>query len=660
MVTTLKKITGASQLRSQWPILLLGAAVLLPTAVVLWLIDDAIANQRSVVHEGLMAAYESHLSLVRQGLEDEWSHRARALDATAGDAAGFAAIVKYHRADSAIILNAAGVPAYPASPRTTILNFAPAPPAFLRAQQLESNDLPAAAANLYIAVGEAAKDRSTAARAFQAAARCLVQAGQKERAAAFIMEHFEHSELERATDPQGRAIAPDALLMAIQLLKPGDPRRVATAQRLHELLLDYNNPAIISAQRIFIMKEMRAQKLPPQVVEFSTLDAEELAMRVLEAEPKPRSDPATFRLTAAPGIWVLASSPASSPASGREGSTSPGRVLGLFRTETILAETRAFLSRQDLPAAIQMDVVPPGGSVNSKTLIKTEPASDRLPGWQLVLVSTGTDPFKEMASQRLTHYLWLGFGVTSAVVLLALIAARLINQRLRLAGMKADLVAVVSHELKTPISSMGLLVDTLLDEAALDPDKTREYLELIARENARLSLLIENFLTFSRIERNKYSFQFAPVNVEDLVDATVKAAGQRFSEPGCQLQVEVTPDLPEIRADEGALITALVNLLDNAYKYTLSDKHITLRAFAQNGDVCFEVRDNGIGIPQREIQRIFQKFYQADRRLSRSGGGCGLGLSIVHFLVEAHGGNVRVASEPGKGSTFTVALEVMS
>jgi signal transduction histidine kinase len=207
---------------------------------------------------------------------------------------------------------------------------------------------------------------------------------------------------------------------------------------------------------------------------------------------------------------------------------------------------------------------------------------------------------------------------------------------------------------------MGLLVDTLLDEAALDPDKTREYLELIARENARLSLLIENFLTFSRIERNKYSFQFAPVNVEDLVDATVKAAGQRFSEPGCQLQVEVTPDLPEIRADEGALITALVNLLDNAYKYTLSDKHIMLRAFAQNGDVCFEVRDNGIGIPPREIKRIFQKFYQADRRLSRSGGGCGLGLSIVHFLVEAHGGNIRVASEPGKGSTFTVALEVMS
>jgi two-component system, OmpR family, phosphate regulon sensor histidine kinase PhoR len=122
------------------------------------------------------------------------------------------------------------------------------------------------------------------------------------------------------------------------------------------------------------------------------------------------------------------------------------------------------------------------------------------------------------------------------------------------------------------------------------------------------------------------------------------------------LTVEVTPDLPAIHADESALVTALVNLLDNAYKYTPEEKRIALRAFAANGGVCFEVRDNGIGIAPREMKKIFLKFYQADRRLARSGGGCGLGLSIVRFLVEAHGGSVRVASEPGKGSTFTVAL----
>src|SRR5262245_35135610 len=243
-------------MRTGWPILLLGAAVLLPTACVLWLIDDAITNQRLVVRQRLADAYESQLFLVRQGLEDEWSHRARALDATSSDAAGFAAIVRSGRADSAIILNAAGLPVYPSSPHTTSINSALTLPAWSHAQQLEAADLPAAA-SAYVTLGEASKDRAVAARAFQAAARCLVQAGQKERAALLIASRFNRPDLERATDPQGRAIAADTLLMAIQLFKPSDPRRLAAARRLHELLLDYNNPALISVQRIFIMKELR-------------------------------------------------------------------------------------------------------------------------------------------------------------------------------------------------------------------------------------------------------------------------------------------------------------------------------------------------------------------------------------------------------------------
>jgi signal transduction histidine kinase len=203
---------------------------------------------------------------------------------------------------------------------------------------------------------------------------------------------------------------------------------------------------------------------------------------------------------------------------------------------------------------------------------------------------------------------------------------------------------------------MQLLVDTLLDDRVFDAQKTREYLELIARENARLGQLIANFLAFSRMERNKYAFQFTPAEVEDVVRAAVAAAGERFQEPGCELRVEIAAGLPQIRADEGALVTALVNLLDNAYKYTPGHKQITLRAFAEGRGVCFEVRDNGVGIAPREIKKIFRKFYQADPRLARTGGGCGLGLAIVRFLVEAHGGRVRVSSEPGKGSTFTVAL----
>jgi signal transduction histidine kinase len=279
-----------------------------------------------------------------------------------------------------------------------------------------------------------------------------------------------------------------------------------------------------------------------------------------------------------------------------------------------------------------------------------------MPEWALALTHTGPDPLAELEARQMTFYWWAGSLMLVVVMLVSFLAARTIAQSLRLAGMKADLVTTVSHELKTPLASMQLLVDTLLDDAVLDPVKTREYLEMMARENARLSQLIGNFLAFSRMERNKYAFDFTAVRVDDVVKATVAAAGERFSEPGCHLTVEVEPNLPEIRADEGALVTALVNLLDNAYKYTPGEKRIELRVHAQAHGVCFEVRDNGIGIAQREIKKIFRKFYQADRRLSRSGGGCGLGLPIVRYLVEAHGGRVAVTSEIGKGSTFTVAL----
>jgi signal transduction histidine kinase len=198
---------------------------------------------------------------------------------------------------------------------------------------------------------------------------------------------------------------------------------------------------------------------------------------------------------------------------------------------------------------------------------------------------------------------------------------------------------------------MRLLVDTLLDDENPDSQKTREYLELIARENARLSRLIENFLTFSRLERNRQKFDFRTTQPERVVRGAVEAVQDRFA-----VEIDLTPGLPPVRADEDALTTVLLNLLDNACKYTPGEKHIVLKAFPRNGHVVFAVQDNGIGIAPRERRKIFRRFYQVDQRLAREAGGCGLGLSIVEFIVRAHGGTVQVESEPGRGSTFSVEL----
>jgi signal transduction histidine kinase len=202
---------------------------------------------------------------------------------------------------------------------------------------------------------------------------------------------------------------------------------------------------------------------------------------------------------------------------------------------------------------------------------------------------------------------------------------------------------------------MRVLVDSLLEDQSLNPTKTRDYLQLIAGENLRLSRLIENFLTFSRIERNRQSFEFSQTRPANVIQSAVQAARERF-QPDCDLKVEISPELPPVYADEDALVTVLLNLLDNAYKYTPSDKRIVVQAYPENGQVVFAVQDNGIGIAPRDQKRIFRRFFQVDRRLARETGGVGLGLSIVEFIVRAHGGAVLVKSQSGAGSTFAVRL----
>jgi signal transduction histidine kinase len=253
-------------------------------------------------------------------------------------------------------------------------------------------------------------------------------------------------------------------------------------------------------------------------------------------------------------------------------------------------------------------------------------------------------------------YIWVAILAIAVVSLTALAAGRASRRQWQLARLKTDLVAAVSHELKTPLASMRLLVDTLLDDETPDTQKTHEYLELIARENVRLSRLIENFLTFSRLERNRQKFDFAVTRPEQVIEAVLEAAHERLHTPDCRLEVNVSPGLPAVRADEDALVTVLLNLLDNAYKYTPGEKRIGMRVFGANGRVVFAVDDNGIGIAPREQKRIFRRFYQVDRRLARESGGCGLGLSLVEFIVKAHGGKVQVDSRPGTGSIFSVLL----
>ncbi|MDB5307022.1 MAG: yycG [Gemmataceae bacterium] len=229
----------------------------------------------------------------------------------------------------------------------------------------------------------------------------------------------------------------------------------------------------------------------------------------------------------------------------------------------------------------------------------------------------------------------------------------------RLERMRQDFVANVSHELKTPLAVIKSNVEALQDGAAEDPDAREAFLGQVSDESDRLEALIQDLLSLARIESGALGLELQPVPLDKaIVDCLERH--QARAEGKTLTLVEVPPhaapaDVPAL-ADPDALRQVLDNLVDNAIKYTRNGGKITVRWDATTEQVSFEVEDTGIGIPDRDLPRIFERFYRVDKARSREVGGTGLGLAIVKHLVQAMRGTVRVASQVGKGTTFKVSF----
>lgn len=223
---------------------------------------------------------------------------------------------------------------------------------------------------------------------------------------------------------------------------------------------------------------------------------------------------------------------------------------------------------------------------------------------------------------------------------------------------RRDFVANVSHELRTPLSVLKGYTETLLQGALDDPQTARHFLEVMERHANRLSMLVEDLLDLSRLESNDFTLPLTPMWLTPLLNRLKSMVQDSASKKNITLTFPSLAGLPQIQGHPASLEQVFVNLVDNAIKYTPEGGHITLTARQVGDKVEFSVSDNGIGIAAKHIPRLFERFYRVDKARSRDMGGTGLGLSIVKHIIQAHGCDIWVESEPGRGTTFFFRLKI--
>src|SRR5215831_5667840 len=239
-----------------------------------------------------------------------------------------------------------------------------------------------------------------------------------------------------------------------------------------------------------------------------------------------------------------------------------------------------------------------------------------------------------------------------------------ITELRRLENIRKDFVANVSHELRTPLTSIKGYVEALLDGGKDDPATSVRFLDIILKQSDRLNLILEDLLQLSKIESGQVQFKQEPLHLGSVVERTIAMIKPLADKKQHRLSAQIAPNLPLITGDEERLVQVLANLLDNAIKYTPEGGQITVaarrmplaQADVHRNSVELTVTDTGIGIPEQDRPRVFERFYRVDKARSRELGGTGLGLAIVRHIVEGHGGQIWVEGNVPTGSRFVVRL----
>nr|ART40511.1 L754 [uncultured bacterium] len=259
------------------------------------------------------------------------------------------------------------------------------------------------------------------------------------------------------------------------------------------------------------------------------------------------------------------------------------------------------------------------------------------------------------------HRSFLILGFLSLLIIGGLVLTkRIVSKEMALARLKSDFVSNVSHELRTPLALIRLYAETLELGRINTKEKKQQYYRIIRKESERLTALINNILDFSRIEAGRKEYEFRNTDIAELVHNTLESYRYQIEQQGFAFEESIDSDLPAVPVDREAIARALVNLVNNALKYSTEEKFLGVKLYRENGVVKLEVADHGIGISRRDQSKIFEKFYRAGDPLVHNTKGSGLGLSLVRHITQAHGGEIAVESTPGRGSKFILSLPLAS
>lgn len=228
---------------------------------------------------------------------------------------------------------------------------------------------------------------------------------------------------------------------------------------------------------------------------------------------------------------------------------------------------------------------------------------------------------------------------------------RSIKTQIQLAQMRSDFISNVSHEIRTPLALISVYIETIL-LGRLKPEKLQEYYQIIYQETNRLTGIVNKILNFSKIEEKKYNYNFTLINLNEIAESVLHRYEYHLKNKNFEIHKELASGLPDINGDREALYEVIMNLVDNAIKYSKEEKFISIRTSKELGKVILEIVDRGIGIPENQQKFVFDKFFRVTEGEVQSVRGSGLGLAIVKHIMEGHNATISLFSTPGKGSSF--------